>query len=155
MIEDEDDEYEGPCGIFAKEKAFREFIERKIYQESLGRFLELLVATTAIVTSVAYVVLTYIEPSPGPLEELFNKFDYVACCLFLFAYILEGYVATHRIQYIFSVMSLLELCVMLPTLIMINKEMDDSDFAYFLVPFSRYLRSIICFIIITKYFKLG
>lgn len=68
VIEDDDDEYEGPCGIFAKEKAFRELIERKIYQESFGRFLELLVAITAIVTSIAYVVLTYIEPLPGPLQ---------------------------------------------------------------------------------------
>lgn len=89
------------------------------------------------------------------MGELFNKFDYVACCLFLFAYILKWYVATHRIQYIFSVLSFLELCVMLPTLIMINKEIDNSDEAFFLVPFSRYLRSIIWFIIITKYFKLG
>lgn len=52
-------------------------------------------------------------------------------------------------------MSLLELFVMLPTLIMINNDIVNSDDAFFLVLFSRYLRSIICFIIITKYFKLG
>ena len=78
----------------------------------------------AIVTSVAYVVLTYVEPKPGSYQAMFNKFDYVACCLFLFAYILKGYVATHRIQYIFSVMSFLELYIMLPTLILIGPEMD-------------------------------
>ncbi len=62
IVEDDEDEYEGPCGIFAKEKAFREFIERKIFHESFGKFLELFVAFVAIGTSVAYVVLSYLEP---------------------------------------------------------------------------------------------
>jgi len=107
----------------------------------------------AIGTSVSYVALNYIEVTPGELNQLFNKFDYTACCLFLFIYILKWYVATHRIQYLLSLMSLLDLFIMLPTLILIEPTNDKNT--YFLIPFSRFLRAMTFVIILSRYFKLG
>jgi hypothetical protein len=94
--DDQDDE-SGIYSICAKEKAFRQFIERKLHQENFGKFLELISGFLAFGTSVSYVVLEYIEQTPDQLHSIFNKLDYVACCVFLFIYILKGYVATHRI----------------------------------------------------------
>ncbi len=82
--------------------------------------MELSVAFIALGTSSFNVVLSYIEPKPAYWSSLFDKLDYAACCSFLFAYILKWYVSTHRLQYLFSLMSLLDLFIMLPTLIMVD-----------------------------------
>jgi Ion channel len=50
-------------------------------------------------------------------------------------------------------MSLLDLFIMLPTLILI--EPVEGTSTYFLIPFSRYLRAMIFVIILSRYFKLG
>ena len=68
-----------------------------MYQENFGKFLELIGGFLAISTSIAYVILQYIEPNPGQITKVFNQLDYVVCCFFLFIYTLKWYVATHRI----------------------------------------------------------
>ena len=50
-------------------------------------------------------------------------------------------------------MSLLDLFIMLPTLILIVPV--DSTYTYFLIPFSRYMRAMNFVIIVSRYFKLG
>jgi len=50
-------------------------------------------------------------------------------------------------------MSFLELFIMLPTLILIDIEYSSPY--YFLIPFSRYMRAIIFFLILSRYSKLG
>lgn len=107
----------------------------------------------AILTSVAQILLSYVEPTnEGPLNRMFNRFDYAVCCVFLSIYILKGYIATHRIQYMMSLLSLLDLFIMLPTLILVEPTTDDS---YFLIPFSRFLRAMSFVIIISRHFNLG
>ena len=80
--------------------------------------MELIVAILAIGTSALNVVLLYIEPEPAYWSKLFTSFDSAACVIFLIVYILKMYVATHRMQYIFSMMSLLDLFTLLPTIIL-------------------------------------
>jgi hypothetical protein len=50
-------------------------------------------------------------------------------------------------------MSLLDLFIMLPTLILIEPTNDKNT--YFLIPFSRFLRAMTFVIILSRYFKLG
>lgn len=116
--------------------------------------MELIVAILAIMTSALNVVLLYIEPEPAYWSKLFtSSLDWAACAIFLIVYILKLYVATHRIQYIFSIMSVLDLFTMLPTLILFQVSYQNSF--YFMIPFSRYARSVTSFLIIQRYFKLG
>jgi hypothetical protein len=99
------------------------------------------------------VLSIYIEPEPAYWSKLFTSFDSAACVTFLIVYILKMYVATHRMQYIFSVLSLLDLFTLLPTIILFQVSYDNSF--YFMIPFSRYARSVTSFLIIQRYFKLG
>ena len=116
--------------------------------------MELIVAILAIGTSALNVVLLYIEPEPANWSKLFtNSLDWAVCAIFLIVYILKLYVATHRMQYIFSIMSVLDLFTMLPTLILFQVSYQNSF--YFMIPFSRYARSVTSFLIIQRYFKLG
>jgi hypothetical protein len=115
--------------------------------------MELIVAILAIGTSALNVVLLYIEPEPAYWSKLFTSFDSAACVTFLIVYILKMYVATHRMQYIFSVLSLLDLFTLLPTIVLFQVSYDNSF--YFMIPFSRYARSVTSFLIIQRYFKLG
>jgi hypothetical protein len=117
--------------------------------------MELIVAILAIMTSALNVVLLYIEPEPAYWSKLFtSSLDWAACAIFLIVYILKLYVATHRMQYIFSIMSVLDLFTMLPTLILFQVSYQNSF--YFMIPFSRYARSAVTsFLIIQRYFKLG
>lgn len=48
---------------------------------------------------------------------------------------------------------MLEMLSMIPTLVLINVSYDHA--LYFMIPFSRYARSVIFFLIIQRYFKLG
>lgn len=106
--------------IWMHEKAFRQFIEKKMYQENFGKVMEIIIGCMAFATSVINVILTYLETGDnGPYSKIFNNFDYAACVLFLISYTLKWYVATHRFQYIFSLMSVLDLFIIMPTLIMI------------------------------------
>ena len=139
--------------IYQQEKHLRQYIEKKIYQENFGYIMELIVAFLAIATTSMNVVLFYIEPEPGYWSKMFTRFDYAACIAFLIVYTLKLYVATHRMQYLFSLMSLLDLFTMLPTLILIEVSYENSF--YFMIPFSRYVRSVTAFLIIQRYFKLG
>jgi hypothetical protein len=68
-----------------------------VYQEGLGKFLELACCFVAIGTSILNVILGYIEPVQGNLFAIFNRLDYIACCYFLFLFIIKWYLATHRI----------------------------------------------------------
>lgn len=43
---------------------------------------------------------------------------------------------------------------MLPSLIFLDPLLENNPF-YFMIPFSRYVRAIIFFIIVSRYFKLG
>ena len=125
-----------------------------MYQENFGKVMEIIIACIAISTSVINVILSYLETTDnGPYSKIFNNFDYAACSFFLLSYSLKWYVATHRLQYIFSLMSFLELFIILPTLVLI--EPTDANQFSVLILFSRYIRSIIFFIIVQRYFKLG
>jgi len=91
-----------------------------MYQENFGKVMEIIIACIALSTSVINVILTYLETVvDGPYSKIFNNFDYAACSLFLLSYSLKWYVATHRLQYIFSMTSFLELFIIMPTLIFI------------------------------------
>jgi|LauGreDrversion4_2_1035121.scaffolds.fasta_scaffold41126_8 hypothetical protein len=125
-----------------------------MYQENFGKVMEIIIGCMAFATSVINVILTYLETSEdGTYSKIFNNFDYAACCLFLISYTLKWYVATHRFQYIFSLMSVLDLFIFMPTLIMI--EPTEKNKFTVLILFSRYIRSIIFFLILQRYFKLG
>jgi hypothetical protein len=96
-----------------------------MYQENFGKAMEIIIGCTAFGTSIVNVILSYLELNEdGPYSKIFNNFDYVVCCVFLISYSLKCYVATHRLQYIFSLMSFLDLFILLPTLIIINS--NDS-----------------------------
>ena len=110
--------------------------------------MELIVAILAIGTSALNVVLLYIEPEPAYWSKLFTSFDSAACAIFLIVYILKFYVATHRMQYLFSIMSLLDMLTMLPKLILFEVSYENSF--YFMIPFSRYARSVTSFLIIQR-----
>jgi hypothetical protein len=116
--------------------------------------MELSVGFIALGTSALNVVLFYIEPKPGYWSMIFDKVDYAACCAFLIVYLLKWYVSTHRLVYLFSMMSILDLIIMLPSLILIDVQTTTSRL-YFLIPFSRYIRVVISFLILQRYFKLG
>ena len=144
----------GPLNIWMHEKEFRQFIEKKMYQENFGKVIEIIIGCIAFATSVINVILSYLETNEsGTYSKIFNKFDYAACCLFLISYCLKCYVATHRLQYIFSLMSILDLFILLPTMILV----EPSSHVQFsvLILFSRYVRSISFFLILQRYFKLG
>ncbi len=108
--------------------------------------MELIVAVLAAGTSILNVVLFYFEPEGGYWTVFFSRFDYAACSMFLLVYLLKFYVATHRIQYLFSLMSCLDLFTILPTLLL--SEVSYSHNLYFMIPFSRYVRSVIFYIIL-------
>ncbi len=116
--------------------------------------MEIIIGCIAFATSVINVILSYLETNEdGPYSKIFNRFDYSACCLFLISYCLKCYVATHRLQYILSLMSILDLFILVPTIILVEPS-SQIQFSV-LILFSRYVRSISFFLIIQRYFKLG
>lgn len=61
--------------------------------------------------------------------------------------------AQHRLQYLLSIQSILDLIIMIPVFIIVNADYKSTTF--FLISFSRYIRSINFTIILSKYYKLG
>ena len=154
-LNDNFEDEEGKRDIWAKEKDFRLYLERMLIEKKVYNVFDQFYGILAFISSIVNVLLGYFQSFPNydKIYSWYETVDYIVCFFFLFVYCVKLYVAQHRIQYLMSIQSILNLMVIVPILCIIPS--DRQSTSYYLVVFSRYVRFINCGIILTKYYKLG
>lgn len=92
--------------------------------------------------------------NPFLYERLwYNSLDYAFCVLLAVVWLLKVYATQHRLQYLVSTNSLMDVVTFLPVLLTRNPDIFSS--LYFYVIISRYIRIIIFTTTLSKYHQLG
>eukprot|EP00347_Sterkiella_histriomuscorum_P022282 403331035 len=99
------------------------------------------------------VALIYLLDYKDIQSDWFDQLDYIIIITFLGVYGVKLYVSQHRLQYLFSIQSILFLFIILP--ILSTPDPDPKLTSFYFVTFSRYVRSIFFCQILAKYYKLG
>jgi hypothetical protein len=82
-----------------RDKVMRIIVERLYLTTFWGRSFERFVGVIVTVTSIGYIVQTYLV---NELPEWYDAINFIALCIFLFDLTVRLYISTHRMSFITS-----------------------------------------------------
>lgn len=131
-----------------QETALRSMIEKRVVQV-YGMYIELFAAFLCFLTSVAFIITTYIDSHLQWLDIA----DYVVSAIILLHFLLKLYISQHRLQFFLTPNSLLTLFIVFFVFFCIGQ--TDNTLWRFCLVCSRLFRIIQVVNFVTKYIKIG
>lgn len=131
------------------ESNFRQQMHHHMIESKFGQIIDQVIALTAGISTIIYIVLTYDNDCPLILERWFHEMEKFIAIMMLALYIVIIYVKPNRYVYLKQYESMLILTIVSPILLIDEISMKHNMFVF--VCMSRHIRIPYFIIILIKY----